>query len=78
MSDSVKWGGGALSPHIFNIMVDVVVRQWTRGGIGDNISAEGLQKMIEVHGGVIRQRWHQSESMSRGSQKILGPTHLSV
>ena len=51
--------GDPLPPTIFNVVVDVVVRNWVTGVIAEAEARGGARKGGEAPGGVILcQRWH--------------------
>ena len=40
--------GGPVSPKIFNVMVDAIVREWMRQVVGDEAASEGLKDAIRI------------------------------
>lgn len=40
--------GGPLSPRIFNIMVDAIVREWLRQVMGDSVAQDGIGAAVAL------------------------------
>ena len=40
--------GGPLSPRIFNLMVDAVIREWLRQVLGNRVAADGIGTQIRL------------------------------
>ena len=40
--------GGPLSPRIFNLIVDAVIREWLRQVLGKRVAADGIETQIRL------------------------------
>ena len=51
MPSKALWGvtqRGLLSPRIFNLMVDMVIREWLREVLGNKVMTAGISSKIRV------------------------------